>query len=134
MSFDQFRGDIGRHNPVKRSMTETISSWNPHPSYDHRFKDPQTIWGAEEDGLRYDYSDRLQQYDYDKERAAAKKATEEGHEPRTAAWVEVYLSEIYGEPVKIRHIASGFNVSNGYSYQIFGTRPVKRKKKDECSE
>lgn len=92
-----------------------------NPSYaDQRFKKDQTVFGKKSKGLSYDYSDRLWEWDYAKAEASAKVATESGAKLRTCRWYEAYLSAYFGRPIEIGHIMAGVNVSNGYSYCIFG--------------
>ncbi len=64
---------------------------DPHYS-DPRFDEPQTIFGQEESGLHYDYSDRLWQWDYDKAQKATEIANEVVKTRRTCEWYEAYLS------------------------------------------
>lgn len=99
-----------------------ISNLYPHYT-DKRFKEPQTVWGAEEEGLTYEYSDRIRQWDYDKAKAASESASAKAQKD-TAKWFTFYLSHYYDKPVVLRHIMAGFNVGNGYPYQIFGFRFV----------
>ncbi len=93
----------------------------PHYS-DHRFKKERTVFGEAVEGLHYDYSDRIWEWDRDKAKAAAKKANNSGADPRTCRWYEAYLSSFFEKPVEISHIVSGVNHSNGYPYCIFGYR------------
>jgi hypothetical protein len=92
-----------------------------HPHYtDDRFKKEQTVFGKEEDGIGYDYSDRLREWDYSKAEASVKAANESGATPRTCKWYEAYLSAYFGKPIEIKHIIAGVNRSNGYPYCVFG--------------
>ena len=91
-----------------------------HPHYtDSRFRTEQTIFGQEEKGLQYEYSDRIA--DQDRE---AKKNSEVFADSKavkcTAAWYEAYLSAHFDKPADIRHIIAGVNRSNGYPYRIYG--------------
>ena len=101
----------------KNKVLET----SPHYT-DHRFKKPQTVFGQEEDGIGYDYSDQLWEWDYNKAEESAKIANESGALPRTCLWYEVYLSAYFGRSIEIVHIISGVNVGNGYPYCVFGYR------------
>lgn len=100
-----------------------------------QFKKAQTVYCSEPDslaigdfgspyveGCHYDYSDRLWQRDHDKAVVAAKSANDAGYTRQTAAWYEVFLNHFYEKPVTLVHILAGFNVGNGYPYQVFGTR------------
>lgn len=104
------------------SMTVYISNLSPHYT-DQRFKSPQTVWGDEEAGISYDYSDRLWEWDYNKAKAAVEVANNAAAR-NTAQWCQTFLSHYHGKPVQLRHIMAGFNLGNGYPYQIFGYRFV----------
>jgi|JI10StandDraft_1071094.scaffolds.fasta_scaffold59778_2 hypothetical protein len=104
------------------SMTTHIDNLSPHYT-NERFKKPQTVWGAEEKGINYDYSDRLWQWNYDNAKAAAELANQNATR-NTAKWCTIFLEHYFGKPVQLRHIMAGFNISNGYPYQIFGYRFV----------
>lgn len=91
----------------------------PHYT-DARFDKEQTVYGAAEKGLNYEYDDRIVQWDYEKHKIAAKAATESGAKARTARWYNFYLSVFYGFDVEVRHIEAGVNRSNGYPYCVFG--------------
>lgn len=106
------------------------SNWNPHYSNPY-WNDAHTIFllpgyktvGQYEmvDGLEYVYSDRLRQWykseEYDKAWAGAKEL----HPLRTAAFIQEYMRRLMGNPaIELVHILAGVNVSNGYSYQVYG--------------
>lgn len=95
-----------------------IMNYDPHYTNDY-FRTARVVWGVDKKGLIWEYSDRLWEWDWDKAEAAAKKASE-SHQVRTAAWVEAYLSAYFEKEVEIVCIQAGFNVSNGYPYQVFG--------------
>lgn len=81
----------------------------------------RTVFGETSAGLSYDYSDRIQQWDYDKATAAWKDAVKKhGVKPRTAQLYETYLSIFFGAPVTLKHIIAGVNHSSGYPYLVFG--------------
>lgn len=105
---------------MNHSMNEEIYNIAPHYTDSH-FKTARTVWGAEENGISYDYSDRLWEWDYDKAKAASEAASIHAR-PRTAQWFQDYLSAYHGKPVILRHIMAGFNLGNGYPYQVFGYR------------
>ena len=95
----------------------------PHYT-DESFRHGKTVFGkvpATEfghAGLEYVYSDRLQQWDYDKAAQATEAAKASGHAPRSCLWYEAYLSAYFGKPVTIEHIVAGFNWSNGYPLSL----------------
>lgn len=104
------------------SMKAHINDLSPHYT-NQRFAKPQTVWGAEEKGISYDYSDRLWQWDYNKAKSAVEAANNAATR-NTAKWCQTFLSHYHGKPVQLRHIMAGFNLGNGYPYQIFGYRFV----------
>lgn len=112
--------------PQKPSVPVTFNKNTPlmMPHYtDERFKQGAlTLFGREEKGLHYNYSDRLWQWDYDKAEQSGKVATASGAPHNSAAWYEAYLSAYFDTPVEVRHILGGVNASNGYAYFVFGYR------------
>ena len=70
----------------------------------------------------YDYSDRLVEWDRDLSNRAIKAANDSGKPKNTPAWIEEYLSYYYGRQVDLVHVLQGVDMSNGYSYCIFGIR------------
>jgi len=106
-------------HPTTFNMDEILHD-DPHYS-DYRFKKDQTIFGVEEDGLEYDYSDRFWQWNWSKVEESSKYATTKFNR-RTANWYQEYLSFFFDKPVELKHIIAGVNVSTGYSYLIFGYR------------
>ena len=78
----------------------------------------RTVFGKPSEDLFYNYSDRLP---HDQYTEGAKKAIEQGISPDTAAYFEAILSHIHKTlTVDLRHVVLGCNMSNGYSYLIFG--------------
>lgn len=110
---------------VRQSMTtharDVPLELNPHYS-DHRFDghEPLTVFGQEIKGLFYNYSDRLFQADWRKDREAAFAANESGKVRNSAEWLEVYLTYYHGQPVCLYHVLAGVNRSNGYGYAVYG--------------
>lgn len=76
-----------------------------------------TVYGGPDATLFYNYSDRL---DYDKWQAAEKHARELGLDRNTAAYYDAALSYYHDQPVDVRHIVAGCNLSNGYPWLCFG--------------
>jgi hypothetical protein len=96
------------------------ASLHDNPHYTEKiFDDYQTIFGKKEDGLNYDYSDRIWQWNYDKAEKSSKKAAER-FSYHTANYYQEYLSLFFGKSIQLKHIYAGVNVSSGYSYLIFG--------------
>lgn len=103
---------------VNHNMKATF----PYIHYSNSYwNEARTVWGAEEKGLSYDYSDRLQEWDY-KKAEAARKAADEKVKGFTPEWIQLYLSLYYGKDVELRHVMGGVNVSNGYNYYVYGYR------------
>lgn len=91
----------------------------PHYT-DSRFKEEQTIFGEKCEGIGYDYSDRLWQWDYNKAKQASIQANASEATPKSCRWYEAYLSAYFDKPIEIKHIVAGVNRSNGYPYCVFG--------------
>lgn len=84
----------------------------------------QSSFGGEHvEGAFYNYSDRLRQgFGYDKVRAAHEDAREALGNNDTAAYYEAMLQRVYEDPSTVlQHMIAGVNVSNGYSYHVYGT-------------
>jgi hypothetical protein len=77
------------------------------------------IYGKREEGLSWDYSDRLWQWDSDKAKKSAELARQK-FTPRTANYYQEYLCQYFDEKIVLNCIIAGVNVSNGYSYLVFG--------------
>ncbi len=105
---------------------------NPHFSRTV-FNRPQTIFIAPGYSLKrenfmetvveakYDYSDRLAQWDYDKNKRSMSAAKTKGFAPNSAAELEAYLQVYYEDSgLNLVHIQSGLNVGNGYPYRLYG--------------
>jgi hypothetical protein len=101
---------------------DEILNTSPHYT-DGRFHQPQTVFGQECEGLGYDYSDRLWQWDHDKSEAAAKTANASGAIPKSCRWYEEYLSAYFSRPIEIKHIVAGVNRS-GHPYAVFGYKDI----------
>ncbi len=91
---------------------------NPYYT-DSRFREPQTIFGEREDGLSYEYDDRIQQWDYQKHKDSWEVAKQD-NAVRTANFYSAYLSAYHDRKIEVVHILAGVNLSNGYPYLVFG--------------
>lgn len=101
---------------------------NDLPHYtDTYYREPRTIFGNKEKGLQYDYSDRLEEWDYSKAQKAREKVNQDGITPHTAEWYERYLQYYFDCKIELKHILAGHKLSNGYSYQIFGYKKTQTK-------
>lgn len=109
-----------------------LNDFAPHYSRDaerlKRHGGEFTIFGAPQEGLKYDYSDHLANWDRDKSARSYAAAVEKyplsppPYKKVSVELVQEYLSLYFGEPVEVMHIVSGVNMSNGYPYQVFGYR------------
>jgi len=98
---------------------DTILELSPHytnPYYNQK----RTVFGAPEEGLSYDYSDRLSEWNYSKWKASYVAATATGATPGTARHIQARLSYYYDKPLVLRHVVSGVNRGDGYPYNVFG--------------
>ena len=91
----------------------------PHYT-DERFRKEQTVFGAEESNLSYDYDDRIRQWDYQKHEMAWDLAKKTGHKVGSQRFYEAYLSKYFGKPILLKHVIAGVNRGNGYPYVVFG--------------
>lgn len=109
------------------SKTETLA----HPHYsDPRFNTGggAVIFGQKQDGLDYEYDDRLMQWDYEKHQAAWETAVSQHGKQQTAGRVETYLRHYYNDDgLELLVIIAGARMDNGYPWYAYGFR---RSKKD----
>ena len=128
----------GNIEPI-RSRTQEIPGYMRDPHYtDERFTRKmggRTIYLSEGlvtverfgtetvEGAHYNYSDRIPQwYGFEKTEAAWRDAKAEVGEAITAEFYERWLQHVYDDPTTtLQHIIAGVNVSNGFSYRVFGT-------------
>lgn len=109
--------------------TNPIANLTPH--YTNEFyREARTVWieqGYKADGaygtikgVSYDYSDRIWQWDWNKA-DAARLAVDASIDRRSPAFIQAFLRGYFGKPeLKLVHVMAGFNLSNGYSYQVYG--------------
>lgn len=83
---------------------------------------PSGLYGHHD--LDYNYSDRLWMANYTHAQEASFVATELGATLNSPRWLTIWLTYYYGYRVELVHILKGVNMSNGYHYNIFGTRKV----------
>lgn len=118
--------------PLNSWTTSKDCHINDDPHYtDVRFHNPdpnslgyveRTIFGRPRKNRReltYNYSDRLQQWNYDAHKRAWEAALKKA-ERKTAAFYEVYLSEYHEKNIILEHIIGGINQASAYSYLVFG--------------
>jgi hypothetical protein len=107
--------------PTTFDIDEKLETY-PHYT-DRRFDKEQTVFGKgsyDDPDLRYDYSDRLRQWDSGKANAALKVAEASGAKEQTARFYHAYLEAYFGKSLELKHIIAGVNKSDGYPYQVFG--------------
>lgn len=116
-------------NPDSLTTPDKQAPLKLHPHYsDERFKKERTVFGPEpknsygHEGLTYNYSDRLVQWDSSKHAAAWSKAQESRAPRDSASFLEVYLTAYYSKPIEVVHVVAGVNHSNGYPYWVVGWR------------
>lgn len=100
----------------------------PYPAWtDERFFEEQTVFGGHEDGLTYEYEDRLCEWDGEKAREAKGVANMKAG-PRTARWYSAFLSAYHGRAVVVKHVTVHINRSNGYPVYClgYGDKQVKK--------
>jgi hypothetical protein len=120
--------DIPFEDLVKRmqrsSEPPVNKSWNkklPYPHYSDRSWDTaQVMFGKEEKGLTWEYSDRLWQWDHKKSQESYSMAGET-HGLHTPAYYQEYLRLFYDDAkLQLKCIKGGTNSSSGFAYYVFG--------------
>lgn len=114
------------------SKNQRIANLQPHYTNDLH-KTAQTVfllagytlkdgYGPHVEGADYAYSDRIFQWNWDKAEATWKQAREAFPDAMdTAACREAWLRLYWDKPrLELVHIMAGFNLSNGYPYQVYG--------------
>jgi len=93
-----------------------------HSHYsDPAFKNEAVIFGEKEDGLEYDYADRLQQWDREKAETSFKAAVEAHGKQSTARRIEHYLRLYFDNPdLELVVVLSGTQPFNGYPWYAYG--------------
>ncbi len=121
MEFDGFGRRMYNLEPATNWDLDSYINPDPHYS-DPNFSRGQTedVFGTQESGLDYVYSDRMYEWDYDKAKKAAQKASEKVNNWKTPRWHQEFLSTYYDKTIQLRHMIVGVNVSNGYSYRAYG--------------
>jgi hypothetical protein len=121
--YDHYDGfdNYGRFKYKPLAIWDEDAVLNIHTSWDsEQAKKERTIFGNKEEGLFYNYSDRLYEWDYKKTTSAYEYAALVA-KPKTAKFYSAMLSYFHdGAEVSLRHIIAGCNRSNGYSYLVFG--------------
>lgn len=90
---------------------------------DPAFKNGAVIFGKKEDGLQWEYADRLRQWDSKKADAAWEFAVEKHGKKNTARRLECYLQQYFDDSdLQLICIASGTQAFNGYPWYAYGFR------------
>ncbi len=80
----------------------------------------RTVFGERNDGLFYNYDDRLYGWNHERWSKGLKLAGEQV-EKNTARYFEIALNYFHEvEDVNLRHVLLGLNRGNGYHYLVFG--------------
>lgn len=82
----------------------------------------RTVFGQDEPGLLYDYTNVLEQYDIERHWGASFVADTEERVRHTARWYQSYLSAYRGRQVEVRHVLIGVNRASGKLYRVIGYR------------
>lgn len=91
-----------------------------HYSDPHYDGEGAVIFGREQKGIRYEYADRLAQWDSEKHYEAWEKVIEAGI-GRTAHGIEVYLQNYYDDPnLELVSIRTGTRPFDGYPWFLYG--------------
>jgi hypothetical protein len=140
MLFERFVGSVLRPEPnlgiaIQNNPTASIRHLRPHYT-DDRFKTARTVYlargyklegddGETVKGAHYNYSDRYRLwFTSDLIDAAWDAAKAIDKSVSTAAAIEAFLRHVHQDPeLKLVHIMAGFNVSNGFDYQVYGYIP-----------
>lgn len=140
MLFERFVGSVLRPEPnagiaIQSNPNQSIRHLRPHYT-DDRFKTARTVYlargytldGDSVKGAAYNYSDRYRQWSsVESWDNAINTAKTQFPDMNSAAHIEVFLRTIHDDPeLKLVHIMAGFNVSNGYDYQVYGFIPGKK--------
>lgn len=112
------------------NMAQPIHNLNPHYT-NERFKEAQTVWLAKGKslssgryptvkGAEYNYSDRIWQWNWEKARKAT-DVIDASLARNSAAYIQEFLRYYFDNPkIELVHVMAGFNLSNGYPYQVYG--------------
>lgn len=93
-----------------------------HPyCYDEFF-----LWGdrASKEGCSGDYSDRLQQWDYEKHKALFSLLGKRGWREANRQQASAFLTAYHGRPIEAVALAEGCNQGNGYPYWVVWWRAL----------
>lgn len=123
MKMDICGGYFGRSARGSKSavMPDCADKNTPFNTFLH-YSDPtareeRTVFGAAKKGLFYNYDDRL----FGEKWSAGIDKAAKSAPLKSARYFEIALNHFHGvETVDLQHVILGCNMSNGYSYLIFG--------------
>lgn len=121
-----------------------ITNLAPHYTNSH-FREARTVWLKDGytpegryqtiPGIEYNYSDRLWQWDYQKAELAWESVKRAEFGLHSSAFLQQWLREYFDNPaLELVHILAGFDLGNGYPYQVYGYVTPKGEAQDENSE
>lgn len=99
---------------------DAVLSWSHYsdPAFDGN---GQIIFGKELDGMRWEYDDRMRQWEPKKHEEAREAATAECGDKRTARRIESYLRHYYDNPaLNLVCIRTGTRPFDGYPWHAYG--------------
>lgn len=82
--------------------------------------DEACVFGAVADGLRFDYSDRLSEWDRRRNSICFRRSARKGEPKYTANRISRYLSYYFNRPTVCKCIIAGVNRGNGWDYRVYG--------------
>jgi hypothetical protein len=108
---------------------QPIANLQPHYT-DEYYREARTVWIADGykpndaygaiRGIEYNYSDRIWQWDWNKADGLY-KSIDSTLDRRSPAFLQEFLRQYFDKPeLELVHVMAGFNVSNGYPYQVYG--------------
>jgi hypothetical protein len=109
--------------------TNPIANLQPHYT-DSFYSTARTVWLADGyktnerhgtvKGVHYDYSDRVWRWDWHKADGLY-KSIDASLDRRSPAFIQEFLRQYFDNPnLELVHVMAGFNVGNGYPYQVYG--------------
>ncbi|ELS01152.1 hypothetical protein Xen7305DRAFT_00008540 [Xenococcus sp. PCC 7305] len=103
---------------MKTLSTQKTPNFSPHCT-DRRFATERLIWGQRKEGDHGVYSDRLSQWDYEKDKLARSKASKK-FPYGSPAWSQEFLRQYFDDrSIELTAIYSCFHLGNGFPIQAF---------------
>lgn len=109
--------------------TRPIANLRPHYTNEH-YKTPRTVWLAKGcktsgsndtvKGAKYNSSDRIWQWNWNKAHDLSESIDPELNRA-SPAYIQEFLRRFFDKPhLTLVHVMAGFNLINGYPYQVCG--------------